>query len=301
MKYKLDILHVQSFGFIVADLAVVLKKIFTKTKIVNTPHGPFMALKKYPWWQEVLKRAYRIIESPINGLYDAVIQVNPEQWRWIIECGVKKERIHFIPSSIPDELFKRVSTKSFTRKYKLHGKFVISYIGRIQRYKGLDQVIEVLPDLLKYNPNIIFLAMGNDAGDMERLKELARALNIENHVIFTGPVTEKEKLQGLSISCIYVLPSEWEAFGTSLIEAMARGNALVSTKTEGGKFLIQDGVNGFLYDYKDTKQLKEKLLKLIRSARLRRKIINNNIKKVREYSIREVVKKLENLYLSLIN
>ena len=105
MKCKLDILHVQSFGFIMADKIVLLKKLFTKTKLVNTPHGPFMALDKYPLWQALLKKVYTTLEYPVNRLYDAVIQVNPEQWTWMVKAGARKDRIHLIPNSIPHELF----------------------------------------------------------------------------------------------------------------------------------------------------------------------------------------------------
>ena len=77
LKYKLDILHIQSFGFIMADVAVLLEKYLHSTKIVNTPHGPFMALTDYPAWQKALKKIYGAIEFPINRNYDAVIQVNP--------------------------------------------------------------------------------------------------------------------------------------------------------------------------------------------------------------------------------
>ena len=47
MQYKLDILHVHSLGFIQQDITVLLKKLFTKTKIINTPHGPFLANDYY--------------------------------------------------------------------------------------------------------------------------------------------------------------------------------------------------------------------------------------------------------------
>ena len=155
------------------------------------------------------------------------------------------------------------TTRKFIEKYDLKGKLVISYVGRIQKYKGLDQVITVLPDILKKHKNIVFLAMGKDADDMERLKKMAAELKVEKNVVFSGPVTEEEKMQGLDISQVFVFPSEWEAFGIVLVEAMARGNALISTKTEGGKYLVEEGVNGYLYDYKNTEQLKKCLLKLL--------------------------------------
>jgi glycosyltransferase involved in cell wall biosynthesis len=53
----------------------------------------------------------------------------------------------------------------------------------------------------------------------------------------------------LDISEIFVFPSEWEAFGIVLLEAMAYKNSIISTKTEGGSYLIKPGENGYLYDF----------------------------------------------------
>ncbi|HII15006.1 MAG TPA: glycosyltransferase family 4 protein [Nanoarchaeota archaeon] len=300
MKYRLDVLHVQSFGFIMADIAVVLKKLFTHTKLVNSPLGPFMALEKYPLWQELMKKAYLFLEKPVNRLYDSVIQINPEQWRWITKCGVKKEKIFLLVPGIPAELFALQKHERFAVKWGLKGKLVISYVGRIQKYKGLDQVIAVLPDILKKHRNVVFLAMGKDAGDMDRLKKMATDLGVAGNVVFTGPVTEDEKLQGLDISQIFVFPSEWEAFGIAIIEAMARGNAVVSTKTEGGRYLIKDGVNGYLYDYRDTDALKKCLIRLLDDEKSRKLIISNNLKKSRAFSIEKIAGDMEKLYMPLM-
>jgi len=299
MKYKLDILHIQSFGFIMVDIAVLLKKAFSKTKILNTPHGPFMALQKYPWWQEILKVFYTIFEYPVNMLYDAVVEVNPEQWKWMTKVGVNKKRIKFIPNSIPKETFAKVDVEAFKKKYNLNNKLVISYLGRIQKYKGLDQVIKVLPDLVKENPNVCFLAMGKDAGDLSRLKKLSKELNVEKNVVFAS-VDDEERLTGLEVSDIFVLPSEWEAFGLVIIEAMARHNAIISTKTEGGNFLIGEGKNGYLYNYKDTNELRKHLLKLIKDNNLRQKMIETNYAYSKKFSTEKIAKQLEDLYKKVL-
>lgn len=248
MRLRLDILHVQSFGFVMADKLVLLKKLFTKTRLVNTPHGPFMALEKYPLWQAVLKKVYTAFEYPVNRLYDAVIQVNPEQWKWMVKTGARKERIHLIPNSIPAEMFASTKHAAFEHKYNLHGKLVISYVGRIQKYKGLDQVISVLPSILKKHGNVVFLAMGKDADDMARLKKMAAELKVEKNVVFTGPVTEEEKLQGLDISHIFVFPSEWEAFGICVapdtLINVPNGVKLIKDIAQGEKVLTHNG--GFM-------------------------------------------------------
>src|SRR3989339_101055 len=295
LKYKLDVLHVQSFGFFFQDIAVILRKIFTKTKLINTPHGPFMALDKYPILQTIFKKSYEAFEYPINLMYDTVIQVNPEQYKWMNKLGLKN--INFIPNSIPEEIYKKVSTKEFEKKYNLKDKFIISYLGRVQKYKGLEQVIRTLPELIKIQPNLIFLAIGGEVdNEIQRLKTIAKELKVENHLILTGRISEEEKLQALDLTEIFILPSEWEAFGIVLIEAMARGCALISTQTEGGKFLIENNKQGYLFNYKNLNELKEKLTLLITNKPLLKNIQKNNLKESEKYSITRVIKEYEKVY-----
>ena len=290
LKQNLDILHVHSFGFIYHDLIVILKKLLSKTKIINTPHGPFMTLKNYGFVARIFKFFISNFERFfVNKFYDGIIQVNPYQYKWLKKYGFNKNKIYFVPNGINE--FKNIKDK-----YNLKNKFIISYIGRIQKYKGLDQVIRILPYF-----NITFLVMGKDNGDLSRLKNLAKKLNVEDKVIFTGEVTEEDKLNYLKSSKAFILPSEWEAFGITILEAMSQGNAILSTRTEGGKFLIKENENGFLFDYGNLDELKEKLNILIKNKKLLNKISKNNIKKSKESLWKNIAKDLRKVYISLLN
>ena len=175
LKYNLDILHVHSFGFLWHDFIVLLKKLFSRTKIVNTPHGPFMALNKYNFLENIFRSVIIFKEYFFNKLYNVVIQVNPNQHKWITKYGVSRKKIKYIPNGISKETFDKIDNKNFIKKYNLKNKFVISYVGRIQKYKGLNQVIKVLPKLDK---KIIFLVAGKDSGDKKRLIDLAIKLKV---------------------------------------------------------------------------------------------------------------------------
>ncbi len=295
LKYKLDVLHVQSIGFMFQDLGVVFRRLFTRTKLVNTPHGPFMALDKYPWWQTLLRWLYVTIEYPVNMLYHGSVQVNPSQYRWMEKYGFCKQGIKFIPNSIPENIFDKTSDRKFS---DLKGKLVIGYIGRVQKYKGMRQVVRVLPSLVKVDPSIVFLVMGGEVdGEYEKLRSLAKKLKVEKHLIIAGRVSDSEKLAGLDATDIFVLPSEWEAFGIVLIEAMARGCALVSTRTEGGSFVV-GAEEGFLFDYKNLDELEKVFLKLIKDEGLRERMKKHNSLKAKEYLVSNVVSEFEKFYRS---
>ena len=93
LSYDLDILHVHSFGFLWHDKIIFFKKLFSNTKIVNTPHGPFMALTKYGFFQNIFRNIIVFLELFFNKLYDVVIQVNPSQYEWITKYGVCRNKI----------------------------------------------------------------------------------------------------------------------------------------------------------------------------------------------------------------
>ena len=298
LKEDFEILHVHSFGFIWHDLIVLLKKLANNTKIVNIPHGPFMVLKHYNLYEKIFKLLIKNFERAfINHHYDAIIQVNPEQYKWMVKDGILKDNIHFLPNGISQDVFRKINNKDFIKKYHLENKFVISYLGRIQKYKGLDQVIKVLP---KLKENVVFLIMGKDSGNLSRLKTMSSNLNIRDKIIFTNELNEEDVIKGLSISKIFILPSEWEAFGISILQAMAQGNAIISTKTEGGNFLIKENLNGFLFNYGNLGELNFKLNLLIKNKKLLNKISKNNIKKAREFLWNNIAKDLEKVYLTTL-
>lgn len=300
LKRKFDIIHIHGLGFIQQDMVIrKIKKHSSKTKLICTPHGPFMALS-YGIIGRVYKKIYTPIIKRVIKKYDRVIQVNPFQYTWMKrEYGIPRYKIKLLPNGISENLFKKVTLKEkkrITKKYNLKDKFIISYIGRIQKYKGLDQIIKVLP---KLKDVVILIGVGKDVGDTNRLKELARKLNVNKRVLFTGFINEKEKLGLLELSKIFVFPSEWEAFGIGTLEAMAKGNAIISTRTEGGRYLIQED-NGDLFDYGNIKELETKLKSLILNEKRRKRIGVNNIKKAKMFKWSKIAKGLEEIYLEMI-
>ena len=126
---------------------------------------------------------------------------------------------------------------------------------------------------------------------------LAKKLKVQSQLIFTGKVSETKKLQLLDESELFILPSQWEAFGISIVEAMARGNAIISTKTEGGKFLVSKE-NGLLYDFGNLKKLETSIEKLI-NEKLRENIQKDNLKKAKEFTWNKIAKNLYKEYNKL--
>lgn len=303
LKTDLDILHVHGFCFPEYDLIMLLKKLLSpKTKIVNTTHGPFPSLNKYPLLELITAYPFRWLEKPINKITtDSAIQVNTLQHPWIHKIhGIPKSKIDFVPDGIPEDRFREVDPTDFAEKWGLKDKWIICNLGRVQKYKGLDHVIKVLPNLVKKHPNIMFLSMGKDHGDKERLLKMAKDLGVEDHVVFTGMVSEEDKLKGLDLADVFTLPSEWEAFGIVTLEAYARKTPSICTKHEGARFLDSAGFQGFLFDFGDTETFEKQILTLIEDKKLHKEMCEKNYELSKRFTNEYIAKNdLQNLYYKL--
>ena len=108
-------------------------------------------------------------------------------------------------------------------------------------------------------------------GDQAYYSALASGLGLSGRVIFSGP--QKESWRYYAASDIFILPTLYEAFGLSILEAMAFGLPVVVSGAAGAAELIKDGVNGLLLDDPtDVSEMAAKLEPLLADASLRRRL-----------------------------
>jgi len=179
----------------------------------------------------------------------------------------------------------------FIQKYKLKNKFIISSTNRMDEYKGIQHIIQALPNIVKKHPETRLLIMCRDDGYLMTLKSIAEKLKVKKFIRFIENISEQEKFTALTLSKIFIFSSIWEAFGIVMLEAMLCRNALISTKTEGGRFLIKENINGFLYDFGDVKSLLEKINILIEDKNLREKFAQQNLENANFFDIEFIYRK----------
>jgi glycosyltransferase involved in cell wall biosynthesis len=299
LKQDLDIVHVESIGFLQHDVIILLKKIFSpKTKFVNTPHGPYIS-RNNSIPARMVKALIGFFENPVNSIYSATTIMSPAQEDWLPNVNLRNPIV--IPAGLPKDFFRIVNAKDFVVKYGLESKTIITYIGRIQEYKGIQHVLQCFGKILEKHPDTVFVIGGIDDGYLQELKRIAKEKNLEKNVAFMGEIDEETKIKALEVSDIYVFPSEWEAFGISMLEAMARGNAIISTKTEGGRFLIKEGENGFLYDFGNVVQLENELTNLLDNIKIRQSMQEKNRMLAKKFLWPSLVKQIENVYVKVLN
>lgn len=127
-----------------------------------------------------------------------------------------------------------------------------------EKYKGYDQVIQSIPQLLKKHPDLKYLLVGNyDQNEKQRLDEIIQQLQLEDRVIFTGFVPDEELAAHFSLADIYIMPSEKEGFGIVFIEAVFYGKPVIAGNKDGSTDALLHGKLGTLIDPHSNVQLEE--------------------------------------------
>ncbi|MFQ5493054.1 MAG: glycosyltransferase [Candidatus Dojkabacteria bacterium] len=294
---RFDAIHVHGFGFVWQDIVMFLKRIFSwRCRLINTPHGPFMAHSSYSFGQRLMRAVYtQFLKILLPWTYHAVIEVNPTQRDWIKGYRINPKKIFYIANGIPEVLTKVIPTNKVEKDFGLKNRFVISFIGRFEKYKGFQDLIRAFSEIKDSRKSLRVVAIGREGQYLNKIESMIDDLKLRNQVLVLTDASDKIKEQILELSEIFVLPSQWEAFGISILEAMAKGNAIISTRTEGGEFLIDEEKNGLLYDYGDEKELQNHLTRLINDRSLRKKMQLGNRNKAEEFTWERVIVNYNNL------
>lgn len=297
-----DIIHTSGIGFLWRELCLrITKPRHKNTKYIVTPHGPFMALGDSKGFRGFAKRNYtKVLRKSLNKIYDTFIEVTPKQRIWMKEeYAIAEEKITLIPNGIDKSYIEK---KLYEEKYS--EKPVISFIGRLAQYKGPHRVLNALGNIKKKRPNMLFefWIMGRSQGDYTEFlqKEITEnSLDEEVKIIFSP--TDEERDDALkNHSQISILPSKWEATGIVLLEAMAKGNAIISTRqNEAYEMLIEEEKNGFSYDYDDEAALTKILESLLEDETLRKNMAIYNLNFAKEFTWDQIYKSYSKLLQEL--
>lgn len=153
--------------------------------------------------------------------------------------------------------------------------------------------------MLAEAPDAYFMLAG--FGHLEdSLRKQAKELGVDTHVKFLGRVSDDEMVMAQHAADIFVLPSLAELEGMVVLEAIASGKPIViANSKESASTYFVDG-NGFLFEPKNPEDLAAQVVKLANNPELRKKMSEKSLKISRNYDIDESVRRLEELYYSLV-
>jgi glycosyltransferase involved in cell wall biosynthesis len=183
------------------------------------------------------------------------------------ESKMDEKRISFVPHGLTDLAADQPAGRADETKEKCR----ILFVGRFEERKGIDVLLEILPDILSLHPEVEFeLTGGNDISSFWANFQKKYALEPGfNRISAPGCVSTVELSSSYQSCDICVAPSRYESFGLIYLEAMMWGKPCIGTTAGGIPEIVRDGENGLTAIPGDAKSLKKILLSLIEDNALR--------------------------------
>lgn len=228
----------------------------------------------------------------------ALTEVEKEQY---LKMGVEEDRIEIVPLGINIEEYSDLPEEGiFREKFNISkdDKLII-FIGRVHEIKGLDLLIDAFKELADSEDDVKLAIVGPDDGYMDALNLRIAECDLSDKVIVTGPLYKSEKQEALVDCDLFVMPSKYESFTTSGLEAMACGKPLVLTKNNHIHDWV-DGSVGLACD-DDKMSLKDAMAEVLFDEELSKKFGMNGRRLIQEkYNWDMINEQILNIYESII-
>jgi glycosyltransferase involved in cell wall biosynthesis len=297
-EFNPDILHIADHFFISGAAASLAKK--KKIKVVGTNH-----YTPNNWLDNLKiknsKTLYRISEKLLwhyfLNLYDSIdaVTVPSEYARKIVKNAGLKKPVRVISNGVMLEQYNNKSDKEILTKYNIDkNKIIFLSASRLDEEKRVDILIEALSRIKdKIDFNFIITGSGKEKKNLEKL---SFDNNLSSRVVFTDFVSDLELKDFYSASDIFLTASEVELQGLSIMEAMASGLSIIAANSMAIPELVEDGINGFLFEPGNAKDASEKIIQLANDKKLRKKMSLNSLKIIGEHDFNTILDKFEELY-----
>ncbi|MBM5781886.1 MAG: glycosyltransferase family 4 protein [Pelagibacterales bacterium] len=220
---------------------------------------------------------------------DYIININKEINDLVVKAGFNSNKSFILPNVIDVNLpFIKKSVKNAP---------VIGIYGRIEHRKGFDLLIKASGILAQRNYDFRLKIGGFEVPgnyNLQTLKNIADKNNILEKCDFVGVVKNKPNFfKDVDIFCV---PSREEPFGLVILEGFLHSTLVISSNTDGGKLLIENGEDGLLFNNEDEKDLAAKIELVLKSLEVYEKITKKAFEKLEnKYSLKNLKKEMSEI------
>ncbi len=231
-----DLIHAHNYHAFPALFAALSKK---DNKFIFTPH---YHAHGHSFFRNLLHKPYKTFGKKIFRKADAVICVSNYEKCLVLEnFSVDENKIHVIPNGINLEEFSDVDK---IKKQKDKSLKRILFVGRIEKYKGLDYVVKAL----KHLPENFVLEVVGKGSYKPKIVNLAKEMGVADRIKFYQDLSREELVRRYAEADVLVLLSKHEAYGIVVAEALAAKTPCVVAKTSAlGEWVDNRNVYGVRY------------------------------------------------------
>ncbi len=294
-----DIIHIHEHRTLLAACVHYYAKKYNVPYVLQAhgsvlPHFQKQGLKKFfdiIFGYRVLKDASKLI---------ALTETEAGQY---MQMGMDESKICIIPNGIDPKEYENLPEKGeFRKKYSIkENEKIILYLGRIDKIKGIDLLIDAFSQLKCEFNNVKLVIVGPNNEYSSILKERVNDLNFTDLVLFTGPLSGKDKHTAYVDSDVLVYPSFFEIFGLVPLESIMCGTPIIVTDVCGCSEIITEANCGYLVKYGDVKGLTKKIKFTLDNSELCGRFVENGKRYIcNNLSWENTVQKTEVFYADCI-
>jgi glycosyltransferase involved in cell wall biosynthesis len=205
----------------------------------------------------------------------------------LVKAGLDESRIDFVIYGVDDQkiFFSEKERTALRSAWGVSGDdSVLLLIGRFVPKKGFSTAFQALKYITELRKNVKLIVVGDGPLKSEYLAILERD-RTASYVRFIGEIPTHELGNYYSACDIFLMPSRRlpsDGLNVVVPEAMACGRAIVASRVGGNDLVVFDGINGYLHDENDPKQLAQCVLKLVEDPELKNEMGSNSLKLVRD-------------------
>lgn len=289
---QLDILHVH-YAIPHASAAYfamqILKKQGKDIPFITTLHGTDITLVgRDPKYMPVV--TFSMNES------SAITAVSENLKQETYKHFAMEKEIHVITNFVDTQRFQHSDKEHFKKMLAPQGERILAHVSNFRKVKRVEDVIRVFEKIRKVIPSK--LLMIGDGPERPNAEELSRSLGVCNDMRFLGKQDQVDEI--LSITDLFILPSEYESFGLAALEAMACGVPVISTNTGGLPEINVPGVTGYLSDVGDIESMADGAIKILKDDTSLEEFKSRALNHTKNFERGKIVPLYENLYINTI-
>lgn len=282
LREPADVLHSHSFGYFHTNVMALRRKL-RDTPLVITPHYHPPETMQGGTARHLLRKMYdNNLANWVFDQADVIIAVSRGELSSMAHHINDLGKVRVIPNGIHFTRFEELpGSGDFREPRGIEGPMLL-YVGRLAVNKRMEVVIQSMPELVRAHPDLTLVIAGPDDGVGEEWKELTTTLGVADNVRFEGFLSEEDMIAAYHDADVFVLPSEWEAFGIVLLEAMACRTPCVCADRGGAPEVIDEGGTGFVAAYGDVEEWTDRIGQLLGDDTLRRRMGDAGRQRVQE-------------------
>ncbi len=259
---------------------------------VYTPHALY-TLGCAPG--SVRGRFFGLLERLLAVRCEGIICVSSAERRHALANGLPTEKLFTVPNGLA--ALQPVDRQAVRRRMGLErGQVAIGFVGRLARQKAVHRLVAAFAEVARSQERARLVVVG-DGPDAAAARAQAAGLGVADRIIWTGVADGPEAMAAFDV---FALCSLYEAFPYVLLEAMARGLPVVSTRVGGVDELLGDGSNGVVVEQDDADGLRRALADLAGDAERRRAMGERSLAIVRDYDVDTMVDRTLGVYATLL-